>query len=214
MKKAQIQIGGRYAAKVSGKIVTVRIDGNNEYGGWNATNLTTRKKIRIRGAQRLRHAVGATGITTPKPQRRKAMNENLPVATSASDICATLGCERPAVLTHLGRPRCQQCWEDECQTESQAADETAESPAKTKAAKPKRVSALDAAAEVLRTATEPMSCKALIDAMAERGLWSSPNGKTPHATLYAAMLREINTKDQDSRFRKVEGGKFAFAEGK
>ncbi|MFO0840686.1 MAG: hypothetical protein U1D55_19430 [Phycisphaerae bacterium] len=32
----------------------------------------------------------------------------------------------------------------------------------------------------------------MIAAMAEQGLWTSPNGKTPHATLYAAILREIS----------------------
>jgi len=27
--------------------------------------------------------------------------------------------------------------------------------------------------------------------MTARELWQSPNGKTPHVTLYAAMIREI-----------------------
>lgn len=75
--------------------------------------------------------------------------------------------------------------------------------------RPKGVSALDAAAEVLRTATGPMSCKALIDAMAQRGLWASPHGKTPDATLYAAIMREINAKGAAARFRKTDRGKFA-----
>ena len=44
--------------------------------------------------------------------------------------------------------------------------------------------------------------------MAKRGLWSSPNGKTPEATLYAAILREIGTKGDAARFRKVERGQF------
>jgi hypothetical protein len=79
--------------------------------------------------------------------------------------------------------------------------------------KPKRVSAIDAAAEVLKDAPAPMRAKDLIEAMAARGLWTSPNGKTPEATLYAAMLREINQAVADgkvSRFRKVERGLFAF----
>ena len=69
--------------------------------------------------------------------------------------------------------------------------------------KPKRVSALDAAAQVLAKAAEPMGAKDLIAAMAEQGLWSSPAGKTPHATLYAAMLREIAKKGNAARFKKV-----------
>ena len=31
----------------------------------------------------------------------------------------------------------------------------------------------------------------MIDAMTTKGLWTSPGGKTPHATLYSAILREI-----------------------
>ncbi len=60
-----------------------------------------------------------------------------------------------------------------------------------------------------------MHSREMIEAMAEQGLWTSPAGKTPHATLYSAILREIQ-KSVDSggqtisRFRKVERGQFAF----
>ena len=75
--------------------------------------------------------------------------------------------------------------------------------------KPKRVSALDAAAQVLAKADKPMRAQELIAAMAEQGLWASPGGKTPHATLYAAMHREITVKGKDARFKKTDRGKFA-----
>ena len=74
--------------------------------------------------------------------------------------------------------------------------------------KAKKVSALDAAAQVLSKSDKPMTSKALIDAMAEQHLWSSPGGKTPEATLYAAMLREITAKGKESRFKKVDRGLF------
>jgi outer membrane biosynthesis protein TonB len=82
---------------------------------------------------------------------------------------------------------------------------------KTKPAekKPKKVSAIDAAARVLGEAKEQMNCQALIKVMADKGYWTSPGGKTPHATLYSAILREIGTKGKDSRFKKTERGKFA-----
>ena len=54
MKKADVKIGETYAAKVSGRIVHVRIDGVSAYGGWNATNLETKRVIRVKSAQRLR----------------------------------------------------------------------------------------------------------------------------------------------------------------
>jgi hypothetical protein len=74
---------------------------------------------------------------------------------------------------------------------------------------PKKVSALDAAARVLTESGGSMTTKEMIEAMAAKKLWESPNGKTPSATLYSAILREVNTKGKDSRFKKTEPGKFA-----
>jgi hypothetical protein len=71
-----------------------------------------------------------------------------------------------------------------------------------------KLSALDAAAKVLADSGEPMTTKKLIEKMAAKGLWSSPNGKTPDRTLYSALAREINAKGKESRFRKGERGKF------
>lgn len=81
-------------------------------------------------------------------------------------------------------------------------------PKKTTDAKAKRLSALDAAAQVLTKAGQPMRARELVVAMAEQGLWKSPAGKTPSATLYAAMLREINAKGKDARFAKTDRGLF------
>ena len=72
----------------------------------------------------------------------------------------------------------------------------------------KKLSAINAAAKVLGESKEPMNCGALIEAMAAKKYWSSPGGKTPAQTLYSAILREINTKGKDSRFKKTERGLF------
>ena len=56
MKKSEVEIGGVYTAKVSDKVVEVRIDGENRHGGWDATNLATGKKIHIKSPARLRGA--------------------------------------------------------------------------------------------------------------------------------------------------------------
>jgi hypothetical protein len=53
--------------------------------------------------------------------------------------------------------------------------------------KAKKLSALDAAAKVLAETGQPMTCQALIVAMAEKGYWTSPAGRTPAATLYTAV---------------------------
>ena len=53
MKKADVKIGGRYIAKVSGKTAVVRIVGLLSYGGWSAVNEITHRQIAIKSAQRL-----------------------------------------------------------------------------------------------------------------------------------------------------------------
>jgi hypothetical protein len=75
--------------------------------------------------------------------------------------------------------------------------------------KPKKLSALDAAAQVLAASKEPLNAKQLIEAMAAKGLWTSPGGATPWATLYSAIIREVATKGKESRFKKVDRGHFA-----
>ncbi len=82
-------------------------------------------------------------------------------------------------------------------------------PASNAPTKPKRRSALDAAAEVLANAPGPMRAKELIAEMHTQGLWSSPGGQTPEATLYAAIIREIAAKGENARFVKLERGLFA-----
>ncbi len=76
-------------------------------------------------------------------------------------------------------------------------------------AKGKKLSALSAAARVLAETGRAMTCRELIEAMAAQGYWTSPGGRTPEATLYAAMTREIRAKGAQARFRKVQRGQFA-----
>ncbi len=234
MKKSEVKIGATYTAKVSGKVVRVRIDAENRQGGWNATNLTTKKKVRIKSARRLRAA--ADKSSTPS-FKGKLAKEDKPVDPNR---CATPRCKGEPVVTHVGNPLCQKCWNRQCAAKSgeaaSAADthdtkvakdvagdaakdaapggdvkpKRAKKAAKTAADKPKRLSALDAAAQVLQKAGKPMRSQEMIAAMAEQGLWTSPAGKTPHATLYAAMLREINDKGTGARFKKVDRGQFEF----
>jgi hypothetical protein len=75
---------------------------------------------------------------------------------------------------------------------------------------PKRLSALAAAHKVLCEATEPLNVQQMIEAMTSKGYWTSPGGKTPHATLYSAILREL-AKGETSRFVKTERGRFVAA---
>jgi hypothetical protein len=56
-----------------------------------------------------------------------------------------------------------------------------------------------------------MNCGQLIEAMAAKGYWTSPKGKTPAATLYAALVRHIAVQGEEARFQKTGRGTFAAA---
>jgi len=166
MKKNEVKIGGTYTAKVNGKVAKIRIDAENPHGGWDATNLETNRKVRIKTAQRLRAAVSKR--TGHAPQSQLTLEET----------------KRLEAKRRQTKKR-----------------ESAKANGK--------LSALDAAAKVLAAAEEPMNAKELIEAMAKKKLWTSPGGKTPWATLYSAITREIAKKGKDARFKKTERGKFA-----
>jgi hypothetical protein len=205
MKKSEVKLGGVYTAKVTNKLVQVRIDAESRYGGWDGTNIQTGKKVRIKSPARLRAAVrgdgAATGAKKPKGGKKaKAPPEAQPVQTSAptGEDVAT-----PTVVAAEGadgnRP-----------AEDGKADK-AKKPRtkKAKADKPKRTSGLDAAAKVLEESGEPMTTKEMVEVAEAKGYWKSPGGKTPHATVYSAIIREIAKKGDASRFVKTERGKFA-----
>ena len=181
MKKSEVKIGGLYVAKVSDKLVNVRIDSAHSKGGWNATNTRTGKRIRIKSAQRLRGAADGGGKKAEAAKADDGKDGKAKAPAKAAATKTKKSSAKKPVATKTGKEK-----------------------------KPKRVSALAAAAQVLAKAGTAMRAKELIAAMAEQGLWKSPGGKTPHATLYAAMLREIGAKGGAARFTKVDRGMFAF----
>ena len=180
MKKSDVKVGGVYAAKVSDKIAPVRIDAKNPHGGWDATNMKTKKRVRIKSAQRLRGPwpkKGTQKTTTSAPAAKKGTKATRKAKGTKNTTARDTGQRRGT------------------------------------SAKPKRLSILDAAVKVLEErdpADGPLSCKQMVERMAVKGYWEPrQGGKTPANTLYSAILREIKTKGEDSRFDKVERGKFA-----
>ncbi|MBX3364005.1 MAG: winged helix-turn-helix domain-containing protein [Phycisphaeraceae bacterium] len=87
----------------------------------------------------------------------------------------------------------------------------AKATAPAKERKPKRLSGLDLAAKVLTDAGEPLNAKTIAERAIAAG-WKT-NGKTPEATLYAAIIREIAKKGKDARFAKHDRGLFTAAKG-
>jgi hypothetical protein len=78
---------------------------------------------------------------------------------------------------------------------------------KAKEKKERKPGGLDAAVTVLAEAGKPMNTADMVKRMLETGLWQT-NGKTPAATIYAAIIREIAVKGSAARFRKTERGHF------
>jgi hypothetical protein len=91
-----------------------------------------------------------------------------------------------------------------------AEPKTGKSKAAAKEKKERKPSGLDAAAAVLAEAGKPMNTADMVKRMLETGLWKT-GGKTPAATIYAAIIREISVKGDASRFRKTERGHFELA---
>lgn len=69
----------------------------------------------------------------------------------------------------------------------------------------KKLSMLDAAVLVLH-GMQHATAGEIIGLISDRGLWTSPAGKTPQNTLYAAIAREIKDKGDASRFAKADKG--------
>jgi len=188
MKKAEVKVGGTYAAKVSGKVVTVRIDVQNPRGGWDATNTATGKKVRIKSAQRLRGAVHKSKLA----RRGGPMALAIPSQAGEGEAKAARGAP-DATRANVGRVG--------------ASQSGAKAAKKAKVRREKKPSLLDLAAEVLAKAKQPMDCKTIVEKVLASGRWQT-KGKTPAATLYSAVLREIQKKGKDARFRKTGRGQF------
>ena len=169
MKKNDVRVGSVYTAKVTNKVVQVRINAESRHGGWDATNLATGKKIRIQSPRRLRAAVGDSAATEAKKTRgnkkAKAAAEAQPAQTSTPTVEELASATPPT------------------DAEPAAVDKPKRSRAK-KEPKEKRISGLDAAAKVLEESGQPMTAKEMIEAAEAKGYWKSPGGKTPHATVY------------------------------
>ncbi len=65
MKKAEVKIGGKYYANVSGNRCEIQIDAEKPRGGWDATNLATGKKILIK----MRNAFRAKWVQSADARR-------------------------------------------------------------------------------------------------------------------------------------------------
>jgi len=213
MKKADVKVGSVYAAKVSGKVVPVRIDAENPRGGWTGTNQATGKQVRIKSAQRLRYAMAKKDgkwRRVPAGAEKDATRANVGGEGAAQGDAkaarkAKVDAWRKDVAAKVAKPN------PALDADVAAAEKARKAKVKkAKAPREKKVSLLDVAAEVLAKAKEPLGCKAIVEKVLATGRWQT-RGATPQATLYSALIREISKKGDASRFEKVDRGRFALA---
>jgi len=219
MKKHEVKIGSEYVAKVSGKLAHVRIDRENPHGGWDATNLATKKAVRIKSAQRLRAKAGVSKAEVKAAKAAVAAQVGAgakPAAggESTNPLEAHYRAQKDAAKT--GKAAKVAAWRKEVaekaakpDPELDAAVKAAEEgrrAKKAKAAKPKgerKPGCLDAAVRVLQDAGKPMGCQDIVKEALAKGYWQT-KGATPAATLYAAIIRECAAKGAKARFRRAE----------
>ena len=227
MRKNEVKVGTVYRVKVSGNVCDVRITGENPHGGWDGVNVATNRKVRVKSAQRLR------SVAAPRPAKRQ-------VVRTLAEADAAKKPQAAVEAATTGKPtgkRIMTKAEYEAEAKAEAAkDGVAETvatvekgnlaegvtvpaagkkkrqPRADKPVKERKTSGLDAAAQVLAEAGQPMGCKEMVERMLAKGLWQT-GGKTPAATIYSAIIREIAVKGDDSRFRKVDRGRFELAKG-
>ena len=100
--------------------------------------------------------------------------------------------------------------ETEAASAAEAEDDTPNPAPESERERPaKKLSLLNAAAQVLAACRAPMNCKELVAKAVEMGLWTPTGAKTPEQTLYSGIFREIKS-GAESRFRKSETRKGSF----
>ena len=114
-----------------------------------------------------------------------------PVADAAAEV--------PSVETEV-----------ETTTAAEAEDDTPNPAPESERERPaKKLSLLNAAAQVLAACRAPMNCKELVTKAVEMGLWTPTGAKTPEQTLYSGIFREMKS-GAESRFKKSETRKGSF----
>ena len=113
----------------------------------------------------------------------------------------------PAEETEVAEPETAAPAEPETEEEDNAVNPAPESGSGPRPVK--KLSLLNAAAQVLASCRTPMNCKEMIAKAVEMGLWTPTGAKTPEQTLYSGIFREIKSTDEP-RFKKSESRKGSF----
>jgi hypothetical protein len=221
MDKKRIQIGLVYSAKVGGTFLPVRIDKSLGHGRYEGAVMPSGATVKFST-----DSVKGDGETVEQWQARRTPKErDLPDPAPKATGKRKKSSQAEFAVTALIEPGADGDKKDQgavpagdvgagakkatkpAKDAKNAKDAKRRKPKADKPAKERKPGGLDAAARVLREAGLPMNCGDIVKTALEKGYWQT-GGKTPAATIYAAILREINVKGADARFRKTARGHF------
>jgi len=188
MKTNEIELNECYMAKITDRVVPVQIISEHPRGGWNAVNMATTRKCRIKSARKLRSRATKAQIRDANDQMIKTTNTKYAEKALKQ---ATTAIKKTEATTDTKKVKNATC---------------------ANTANHKREGLLTIAARILTNASEPMSCKAIVHEAITKMGWTT-KGKTPHCTLYAAIIREIANEGENARFIKVDRGQFTIRKG-
>ena len=189
----RIRIGQCYMAKLSKRIIAVRVDSTHPEGGWIVRGLASGRPTRVKAsADMLRlcdeNDLAEVAQATPHRRSRKHGAAGESIAESIPETTVDVTGE----------------------TGESTGETPVEEPETPASERPVRMSLLDAAFAILTHAGTELNTREIVEIAIRNGMWTT-HGKTPAATLHAAISRDIFARDDASRFRKGARGKFLAA---
>ena len=232
MHKKDIVVGGTYEAKVSGQLSQVRLDTENPNGGWDATNVKTRRQVRIKSARRL-HRLIAAPVNSPKKPLTKLAKRILddttkpktspvakpvikkPVVKSAGNMVTADGVPFDRLVTHLSKTEGPVVVIDggmrHVDTPLELLDPTSV-PAAAQAGTPRAKKTggfwsetLELAVAVLKAAGKPLRVQELITGLTAKS-WSPP--ETNPENFKTTFFRVLTKGVQEGKVVKAGKGQF------
>ena len=188
--KKQIVLGHVYSVAVGGSYLSVRVDKSLGHGRYEGMSVRLDSPSPGSAVKFTTDRVRGDGVQEAEWQKRAVKPAEQPTQPIQKAKAADVG---PGAKTRI-KP-------------THDATPARKRPTREPGATSRRPSGLDAAAKVLADAGEPLNTKTMVERMLAKGLWKT-GGKTPAATIYAAIIREIAVKGSKARFRKTERGKF------
>lgn len=185
--ESEIRVGSIVTVKVGRNEVTVTVTEVMEHG-WRVKSQSSGREFEVSRIER---------VITPAEESTNIPEEASATETDDGIDGAENGIPPSEDAEDAGNPNAP----DEPEEESNPAPESSHAE--------KKLSLLEAAAQVLKRSRTPLNTKEILAKVIEFGLWSPNGGKTPEQSLYSAIFREINTKE-NPRFRKSAEKKGSF----